>query len=127
MMPPRKVNIVEAADRQISTVFEPYIVGDVNNSQVKVAKFGAAFDWHSHANEDEGFFVLCGRIAIDFRDGTVELEEGDFIVVPRTVEHRPRSLTEKPTVMLFEPSSILNTGDAESGYTLENLKRLQLS
>lgn len=127
MMPPRKVNIVEAADRQISTVFEPYIVGDVNNSQVKVAKFGAAFDWHSHANEDEGFFVLRGRIAIDFRDGTVELEEGDFIVVPRTVEHRPRSLTEKPTVMLFEPSSILNTGDAESGYTLENLKRLQLS
>jgi mannose-6-phosphate isomerase-like protein (cupin superfamily) len=126
-MPPRKVNIVEAADRQISTVFEPYIVGDVNNSQVKVAKFGAAFDWHSHANEDEGFFVLRGRIAIDFRDGTVELEEGDFIVVPRTVEHRPRSLTEKPTVMLFEPSSILNTGDAESGYTLENLKRLQLS
>ena len=126
-MPPRKVNIVEAADRQISTVFEPYIVGDVNNSQVKVAKFGTAFDWHSHANEDEGFFVLRGRIAIDFRDGTVELEEGDFIVVPRTVEHRPRSLTEKPTVMLFEPSSILNTGDAESGYTLENLKRLQLS
>ena len=126
-MPPRKVNIVEAADRQISTVFEPYIVGDVNNSQVKVAKFGAAFDWHSHANEDEGFFILRGRIAIDFRDGTVELEEGDFIVVPRTVEHRPRSLTEKPTVMLFEPSSILNTGDAESGYTLENLKRLQLS
>ena len=126
-MPPRKVNIVEAADRQISTVFEPYIVGDVNNSQVKVAKFGAAFDWHSHANEDEGFFVLRGRIAIDFRDGTVELEEGDFIVVPRTVEHRPRSITEKPTVMLFEPSSILNTGDAESGYTLENLKRLQLS
>jgi mannose-6-phosphate isomerase-like protein (cupin superfamily) len=126
-MPPRKVNIVEAADRQISTEFEPYIVSDVNNSQVKVAKFGAAFDWHSHANEDEGFFVLRGRIAIDFRDGTVELEEGDFIVVPRTVEHRPRSLTDKPTVMLFEPSSILNTGDAESKYTLDNLKRLEPS
>ena len=126
-MPPKKVNILEAADRQISTVFEPYIVGDVNNSQVKVAKFGEVFDWHSHANEDEGFFVLRGRIAIDFRDGTVELDEGDFIVVPRTVEHRPRSLTEKPTVMLFEPSAILNTGDAVSGFTLEKLKRLQPS
>ena len=124
-MPPRKVNIVAAADRQISTVFEPYIVGDVNQSQVKVAKFGEAFDWHSHADEDEGFFVLRGRIAIDFRDGSVELDQGDFIVVPRTVEHRPRSLTEKPTVMLFEPSAILNTGDAVSEYTLQDLKRLQ--
>jgi mannose-6-phosphate isomerase-like protein (cupin superfamily) len=124
-MPPRKVNIVAAADRQISTEFDPHIVGDVNQSQVKVAKFGEAFDWHSHANEDEGFFVLRGRIAIDFRDGTVELDEGDFMVVPRTVEHRPRSLTEKPTVMLFEPSTILNTGDAVSDYTVKNLKRLQ--
>lgn len=124
-MPPRKVNIVAAADRQISTEFDPHIVGDVNQSQVKVAKFGEAFDWHSHANEDEGFFVLRGRIAIDFRDGTVELDEGDFIVVPRDVEHRPRSLTEKPTVMLFEPSTILNTGDAVSDYTVKNLKRLQ--
>ena len=87
-MPPRKVNIVQAADLQISTVFEPYIVGEVNNSQVKVAKFGEVFDWHSHANEDEGFFVLRGCIAIDFRDGTVELDEGDFIVVKLTEKDR---------------------------------------
>jgi mannose-6-phosphate isomerase-like protein (cupin superfamily) len=124
-MPPRKLNIVESVDHQISNVFDPHVVGDVNESQVKVAKFGEMFDWHSHTNEDEGFFVLRGRIAIDFRDGTVELGEGDFVVVPRTVEHRPRSITDQPVVMMFEPSTILNTGDAVSDYTLKDLKRLQ--
>ena len=124
-MPPRKLNIVESVDQQILNVFDPHVVGDVNESQVKVAKFGEMFDWHAHANEDEGFFVLRGRIAIDFRDGTVELAEGDFIVVPRTVEHRPRSITDQPVVMMFEPSTTLNTGDAVSDYTLKDLKRLQ--
>lgn len=124
-MPPLKLNIVEAADRQISTVFDPYIVGDVNQSQVKVAKFGETFDWHSHAGEDEGFFVLRGRIAIDFRDGTVELGQGDFMVVPNGVEHRPRSLTQEPLVLMFEPSTTLNTGDAISDHTVKDLKRLR--
>ncbi|WP_292855287.1 cupin domain-containing protein [Mesorhizobium sp.] len=82
-MPPRKINLVEAADQKISKVFDPHIAGDVNDSQAKVAKFGATFDWHAHEHEDEAFLVLRGRIAIDFRDGPVELGEGDFIVVPR--------------------------------------------
>ena len=123
-MPPKKTNIIEAVDRQITEVFDPHIVGDVNDSQVKVAKFGEVFDWHSHAHEDEAFLVLRGQIAIDFRDGTVELGEGEFIVVPRTVEHRPRSLTDQPVVLMFEPATTLNTGDAQSGLTVENLKRL---
>ena len=124
-MPPKKISVVKAADGQISHVFEPHIVGDVNDSQVKVAKFGDSFDWHSHPNEDEAFFVLRGRIAIDFRDGSVDLDTGDFLVVPRTVEHRPRSLTDEPVVMMFEPSTTLNTGDAESDLTIEGaLKRL---
>ena len=124
-MQPKKVNILAAADRQISTLFDPYIVGEVNQAQVKVAKFGEAFDWHSHAIEDEGFFVLRGRIAIDFRDGTVELDEGDFMVVPQGIEHRPRSLTKNPTILLFEPSTTLNTGDVVSDHTVSDLKRLQ--
>lgn len=124
-MKPEKVNILEAADRQIKDVFTPYIVGDVNDSQVKVAKFGKEFDWHSHANEDEGFFVLRGRIAIDFRDGTVELGKGEYLTVPRTVEHRPRSLTDEPVVLMFEPSTTLNTGEATSDLTVSDLKRLQ--
>ncbi|MGI9408844.1 MAG: cupin domain-containing protein [Hyphomicrobiaceae bacterium] len=124
-MPPVKLNIVEAVDRQISEVFDPHVVGDVNESQVKVAKFGDVFDWHSHANEDEGFLVLRGRIAIDFRDGPVELGEGEFLVVPRGVEHRPRSLTDQPVVMMFEPATTLNTGDAVSDRTVADLKRLR--
>ncbi|MER9418622.1 cupin domain-containing protein [Mesorhizobium sp. M0119] len=123
-MPPHKINLVEAADAKIKKVFDPHIAGDVNDSQVKIAKFGDVFDWHAHDNEDEAFLVLRGRIAIDFRDGTVELSSGEFIVVPRAVEHRPRSLSEEPVVLMFEPATTLNTGNANSDLTVADLKRL---
>ncbi|GGA91458.1 cupin [Brucella endophytica] len=123
-MPPRKINLLEAADNSIDKVFDPHVAGDVNDSQVKVAKFGEVFDWHAHENEDEGFLVLRGRIAIDFRDGSVELGEGEFLVVPKAVEHRPRSLTNEPVVLMFEPATTLNTGNAKSDLTVTELKRL---
>jgi len=123
-VPPRKINLVEAADAKIKKVFDPHIAGDVNDAQVKIAKFGDVFDWHAHDNEDEAFLVLRGRIAIDFRDGTVELASGEFIVVPRAVEHRPRSLSEEPVVLMFEPATTLNTGNAKSDLTVADLKRL---
>src|SRR5262245_15378627 len=123
-MPPRKISLVAAADTKIEKAFDPHVVGDVNDSQVKIAKFGEVFDWHAHDNEDEAFLVLRGRIAIDFRDGAVELGEGDFIVVPKTVEHRPRSLTKEPLVLMFEPATTLNTGNAQSELTVTDLKRL---
>lgn len=122
-MPPKSINLLNAAG-QIKEVFDPHIAGDVNESQVKIAKFGEVFDWHAHEDEDEAFLVLSGRIAIDFRDGPVELGEGDFIVVPRAVEHRPRSLTREPVVLMFEPAATLNTGNADSKYTVTALKRL---
>ncbi|MCF6098299.1 MULTISPECIES: cupin domain-containing protein [Mesorhizobium] len=123
-MPPHKINLVEAADQKIKKVFDPHIAGDVNDAQVKIAKFGDIFDWHAHDNEDEAFLVLRGRIAIDFRDGTVELGSGEFIVVPRAIEHRPRSLSEQPVVLMFEPATTLNTGNAKSDLTVADLKRL---
>lgn len=123
-MPPRKINLIQAADKTIDKVFDPHVAGDVNDSQVKIAKFGEVFDWHAHDNEDEAFLVLRGRIAIDFRDGAVELGEGEFIVVPKAVEHRPRSLTEEPVVLMFEPATTLNTGNAKSELTVTELKRL---
>jgi len=126
-MPPEVINIVAAADRQIDTVFDPFIVGDVNDAQIKVAKFGETFDWHSHTDEDEAFLVLRGRIAIDFRDGSVELSDGDFLVVPRSVEHRPRSLTSEPLVLMIEPASTINTGSVVSDRTVKDLKRLSAS
>ena len=124
-MVPTKINVIQSVDRQVDKVFDPHIVGDVNESQVKVAKFGDVFDWHSHANEDEAFLVLRGRIAVDFRDNTVDMEEGDFLVVPRGVEHRPRSLTNEPVVLMFEPATTLNTGDADSDLTVAELKHLE--
>lgn len=123
-MPPRKINLIQAADKTIDKVFDPHVAGDVNDSQVKIAKFGEVLDWHAHDNEDEAFLVLRGRIAIDFRDGAVELGEGEFIVVPKAVEHRPRSLTEEPVVLMFEPATTLNTGNAKSELTVTELKRL---
>jgi mannose-6-phosphate isomerase-like protein (cupin superfamily) len=123
-MLPRAINLLEAADRKITKVFDPHIAGDVNDAQAKVAKFGEVFDWHAHEKEDEAFLVLRGRIAIDFRDGSVELGENDFIVVPKSVEHRPRSLTKEPVVLMFEPKTTLNTGNAKSNLTVTDLKRL---
>lgn len=123
-MLPAKINILTAVDQQVSRHFDPHIVADVNDSQVKVAKFGPMFDWHAHPQEDEAFLVLRGRIAIDFRDGQVELGAGDFLLVPRGVEHRPRSLSEDPVVLMVEPATTLNTGDADSTLTVATPKRL---
>ncbi|NNU15015.1 cupin domain-containing protein [Parvularcula sp. ZS-1/3] len=121
----KKIAIASAARDQISKPFDPHIVADVNDAQVKVAKFGELFDWHSHPDEDEAFLVLEGRIAIDLRDGSVELGPGEFLNVPKGVEHRPRSLTERPIVLMFEKASTLNTGDAKSDLTVLDLKRLE--
>jgi mannose-6-phosphate isomerase-like protein (cupin superfamily) len=122
-MPPRKINLLEAA-RQIEEVFKPRIVGDVNDAQVKIAKIGESFDSHAHEREDEAFLVLSGLVAIDFRDGAVELGEGDFVVVPHGVEHRPRSLTKEPVVLMFEPATTVNTGNAQSRFTVTELERI---
>lgn len=125
MAVPHKIHLVSAAEGQIKDVWQPHIAGDINDSQVKIAKFGEVFDWHAHEAEDEGFLVLKGAIAIDFRDGSVELAEGDFLVVPRGVEHRPRAMTTKPIVLMVEPSTTLNTGNAQSALTVTQLNRLQ--
>jgi mannose-6-phosphate isomerase-like protein (cupin superfamily) len=124
MSVPRKIHLVDAAQATITGVWQPHIAGDVNDSQVKIAKFGEVFDWHAHEHEDEAFLVLKGRIAIDFRDGVVELGEGEFLVVPKATEHRPRALSHEPIVLMVEPSTTLNTGNAVSDKTVTELKRL---
>lgn len=123
-MPPRKIDLLAAADDRIVRVWDPHVAADVNDAQVKIAKFGESFDWHAHPAEDEAFLVLRGRIAIDFRDGAVELGPGELLCVPRGTEHRPRSLSTEPVVLMFEPATTLNTGDAVSALTVAELKRL---
>jgi mannose-6-phosphate isomerase-like protein (cupin superfamily) len=90
--------------------WRPKIVGELNGQHVKLVKFKGPFVWHLHENEDEMFFVVHGRFRIELRDRVVELREGEFLIVPRGVEHRPVA-DEEVSVMLFEPAGTLNTGN----------------
>lgn len=103
--------------------WNPRVIGAVNDCEVKLVKLSGEFCWHSHANEDELFLVLEGRLRMRFRDGEQVLGPGQLIVVPRGVEHLP---VAEPTcsVLLFEPASTLNTGDVENERTRRDLERL---
>ena len=106
-----KVNIGEKL-ALINEHWRPKVVAELNGQEVKVVKFQGSFPWHHHEGEDEMFLALKGSFVIEFRDRNVELDEGDFIVIPRGVEHRPVA-EEEVEVMLFEPAGIRNTGNIE--------------
>ena len=93
--------------------WSPRIIASVNGQEVKLVKFFGSFDWHSHADADEMFVVLKGSFTMEFRDHSVELSQGQMIVVPQGVEHRPVAEAEC-SVMLVEPAGLLNTGDGEA-------------
>ncbi len=103
--------------------WNPRIIGELNGQHVKLAKFQGEFVWHKHDEEDELFYVLEGEFTMEFRDRSVLLTKGDVLIVPRGVEHRPVAEREV-SVMLFEPATTLNTGDAESELTRETLERI---
>lgn len=103
--------------------WSPRIVGELNGQHVKLVKFQGEFVWHHHDDEDELFFVHRGRFRMELRDRTIELEAGDFLIVPRGVEHRPVA-DEEVEVMLFEPAGTLNTGNVRNERTVETPARL---
>jgi mannose-6-phosphate isomerase-like protein (cupin superfamily) len=104
--------------------WRPKIIGELNGQEVKVVKFEGVFPWHQHEHEDELFLVWRGRMRIEFRDRTVELNVGEFLVVPHGVEHRTAA-DEEAEVILFEPAATRNTGDAaESEFTAPNQVRI---
>lgn len=103
--------------------WSPKISGELNGQHLKLVKLLGEFVWHHHDNEDELFFVVKGRFRMEFRDRSEWIEEGEFIVVPRGVEHRPVA-EEETHVMLFEPASTLNTGDVENERTVKELDRI---
>jgi mannose-6-phosphate isomerase-like protein (cupin superfamily) len=118
-----KVNIAERLTR-FHEPWQPKIVGELNGQHVKLVKFQGAFVWHHHEQEDELFLVAKkGRFRMEFRDRQVWLEEGEFLIVPHGVEHRPVA-DEEAHVLLFEPASTLNTGNVISDFTLPELERL---
>jgi mannose-6-phosphate isomerase-like protein (cupin superfamily) len=103
--------------------WKPKIVGELNGQYVKLVKFLGEFVWHHHDEEDELFLVVRGRFRMEFRDRSVWIEEGEFIVVPRGVEHRPVA-EEEAHVLLFEPASTLNTGNIRNERTVAKLDNI---
>lgn len=101
--------------------WSPKIVGELNGQLVKLVKFKGEFVWHKHEHEDELFYVVKGSFSMEYRDKTITINENEFLIVPKGVEHRPVA-EEEVSVMLFEPAATLNTGDAISDLTKHQLE-----
>jgi mannose-6-phosphate isomerase-like protein (cupin superfamily) len=116
------VNIAQKL-RQFSDYWNPRIIGELNGQHVKAVKLKGEFVWHHHDHEDELFLVIKGTLRMEFRDKIVEIGEGEFIIVPRKVEHRPVAV-EEVHLLLFEPNSTLNTGNVENELTRKALEKI---
>jgi len=104
--------------------WSPKIVGELNGQHVKLVKFKGPFVWHKHDNEDELFLVVKGSFIMELRDKNVTINEGEFIIIPRGIEHRPNA-PEEVEVLLFEPGGTLNTGNVtEHEYTRNTLEQI---
>jgi mannose-6-phosphate isomerase-like protein (cupin superfamily) len=117
-----KVNIAEKLG-QFQDHWNPRIIGELNGQHVKAVKLSGEFVWHHHDHEDELFLVTKGVLKMEFRDKTVEVHPGEFIIVPRKVEHRPVADSEVH-LLLFEPASTVNTGNVESDRTRKQLEKI---
>ncbi len=116
------VNIKEKFDL-FNEHWSPKIIGQLNRQDVKLAKIKGEFVWHDHKDEDELFYIIKGSLILEFRDKTVTLNEGEMIVVPKGVEHKPIA-HEEVWVLLFEPSNIKHTGDIEHEFTKKTFEEI---
>jgi mannose-6-phosphate isomerase-like protein (cupin superfamily) len=117
-----KINLAEKLSL-FKEYWKPKIVGELNGQMIKLVKFKGPFVWHHHDHEDELFYVVKGSFDMEFEDRIETINEGEFIIVPRGVEHRPNA-KEECDVMLFEPASTLNTGNVENEKTLHQLEKI---
>jgi mannose-6-phosphate isomerase-like protein (cupin superfamily) len=118
----RKVNLSEKFGL-FHDHWSPKIAGEVNDSHVKLVKLQGEFVWHHHENEDELFLVVKGRLTVKLRDGAIELGPGEFVIIPKGVEHMPVA-AEEVHVLLLEPKSTLNTGNVRNDRTVAELDRI---
>lgn len=121
-----KVNLA-ASFSQISEFWSPHVGGDIGNFQIKLAKFKGDFSWHHHVNEDELFLVVSGRLLMKLKPkngGDTIVEEGEFIIVPRGIEHCPVAVSDEVHCVLLEPNSTLNTGNIVNERTVRDLRRV---
>ena len=114
---PEKVNLAGKFDL-IEDYWSPKIVGELNGQYIKLAKVQAKFVWHHHEDEDELFLVIKGKLTIQLREREIQLEKGEFLIVPRGVEHRPVA-NEVVHLLLFEPKTTINTGNIRDEKTQE--------
>lgn len=117
-----KVNLAQKFDL-FDEVWSPKVVGELNGQHVKLAKLKGEFVWHHHDDEDELFLVVKGQLTMKLRDGDIELNEGEFLIVPRGVEHMPVA-PQGAYVLLFEPKGTLNTGNVEGDMTVADLDEI---
>ena len=117
-----KVNL-EAKFAKFSDHWSPKIAGELNDSYVKLVKLQGEFTWHHHDHEDELFLVISGTLIMQFRDRNVVVNPGEFIIVPKGVEHNPKAESECHIVLL-EPKTTLNTGNVENERTVAELQRI---
>ncbi|MHC4597645.1 MAG: cupin domain-containing protein [Planctomycetota bacterium] len=108
---------------QFTERWKPKIVGALNGQFVKLVRFQGPFVWHRHEAEDEMFLTVEGRFVMELREGNLEIEAGEFVIVPAGVEHRPVA-EEEAKVLLFEPATTLNTGDVRNEITVDDLERI---
>ncbi|MDR3560579.1 MAG: cupin domain-containing protein [Negativicutes bacterium] len=118
----RKINLTQKFGL-FNDYWSPKIIGELNESHIKLAKFKGAFDWHRHDNEDEMFYVVKGKLLIKFREGDISLEEGELIVIPKGVDHLPVAVDEVHLV-LIEPKGTLNTGNVVTEKTKHELEMI---
>lgn len=118
----KKVNL-HAKLKTFTEHWSPKIVGELNNQHVKIAKLKGEFVMHHHANEDELFYVIAGKLFIELKDQTLELNEGEFVIIPKGVEHKPYA-PEEVSILLFEPASTINTGNQESDLTVSSPEKI---
>lgn len=118
----QKVNLAEKFSL-FQDYWSPRLAGQVNDFAVKLVKLKGEFIWHHHDEEDELFLVVKGRLRIELRGGAVMLDEGEFVIIPKGVEHRPVA-DDEVYVLLFEPAGTLNTGNVQDERTVRDLKRI---
>lgn len=118
----QKVNLLEKFST-FSEHWSPKIVGELNQQQVKIAKLKGEFVMHQHDNEDELFLVIEGVLNIELEDKTLELKQGEFVIIPKGVKHKPYA-KEEVKVLLFEPASTLNTGNINNELTVDQLDKI---
>ena len=119
------VSVVNIAQKLslFNEYWNPKIIGELNDHKVQAVKLKGPFEWHHHEKEDEMFLVIKGRLIIHFRDRDVHINEGEFVIIPHLLEHKPEAL-EEVQILLIEPMAALNTGNVKTDKTVEVQEKL---